>query len=150
MCPPILTAASGIVSGVGSLMQSGAKKAEYKAEAAAQRREAGVQQQIGQNQVVGQQREIDRVIGSNIAGNAANGIALTGSALDILTDTAREGDLDIQTIRWNAGQKVDKLKYGAKVSDMNARTVAKAAPFGFLSPILDSAVKISGSFAKAA
>ena len=131
-------------------MQSGAQKAQYKAEAAAQRREAGIQDQIGAADVSRTRDELSRVVGSNIAGNTANGIALTGSAVDVLADSAKQADLDIQTIRWNAGQKVDKLKYGAKVSDMNAKTVSKAAPFGFLSPILDSAVKISGSFAKAA
>ncbi len=130
-------------------MANGAKKSQYAAEAAANRREASTQQIIGANDAAKVAKDVNRVIGQNIAANAANGVAQTGSAQDVLAETAREGDLDIQTIQWNAGQKVDKLKYAAQVADMNKKAVGRAAPFEFLAPVLDSAVKISGMYAKA-
>jgi hypothetical protein len=150
MCPPVLTAVAGIASGIGGLMQTGAQKAQYQAQSAAAKREAAIQDQIGFVDASKVATNVNREIDKSIAGNAANGINVSGSALEGIKDIAREGDLDVQTIRWNAGQRKDKLLFESKVADMNAKAASRAAPFAFLSPVLDSAVKIGGMYAKAA
>lgn len=66
-------------------------------------------------------QEVQRILGAQRAGMAANGVDLTfGSPLDVLTDTAVLGELDALTIRSNAYRE----SYDHRVDAVNQRAGA--------------------------
>ena len=93
------------------------------------------------------QGQVDRTTGAQRAGFAANGVALTGSAADVILDTAEEGALDVATVRWNSRLRADNLKYEAKIDKMNAKTARRSAPLAFAAPVLGSLAQFGSEFA---
>jgi hypothetical protein len=65
-----------------------------------------------------------QLIGSQRAGYAAQGVQVDdGSALDVMTDATRQGELDALTIRTNAAREA----HGYTVAAMNDRAAAEQA-----------------------
>lgn len=96
----------GALGGVGGAVSDlfGAKG--YKAEATAYTKardfstdSAAVTKAAGAIKETQQQRELYKVVGSQRAGYAASGVAMAGSALDVLRSSMAEGELDRQLIR---------------------------------------------------
>jgi hypothetical protein len=112
---------SGVFTGIGGAVADifGAKG--YKAEAASYVKARDFSKQSG-NLVQAataiketqQQRELYKVVGSQQAGYAASGVAMAGSALDILRSSMAEGELDRQLIRTQG--LVDKNAFDAEAA----------------------------------
>lgn len=151
MCGPVAGAiigiAGGVVSGIGGMMQARAQAAGYRAQAALQERQALMERDAGVVAAQRKQDELRRLIGKQIAGYSANGLAIEGSALSTIMDTASEGAKDVAAIRYGAVARSGNEAFGAKVSRMNASIASRSAPIAFLSPILQSATRFGGSFA---
>lgn len=145
----IIGGIGAIVSGIGAAQAAGQQAANYDAQAKAQQRQAVVTEQIGQYEGSRQAEGVKRVLGSQRAGFAANGLLLEGSPLDVIKDTAVEGALDAAAIKWNAGMRADVSRYDAKVSKMSADAARSSIPFAFLTPVLSGAAQIAGQFATA-
>ena len=112
MCLPII---AGVVSGIGAAMTANTKAANYDANAELKERQAKIERETAGYKAARTQDDIDRTTGSQRAGFAANGLALTGSAADVITETVEEGALDVAAIRWNSQLNQDNLKYEAKI-----------------------------------
>lgn len=151
MCGPVgaaLGIAGGILSGIGGAMGLRAQARGYDAQAALQDRQAAMERESGAYEAQRTQDNLRRLLGKQMAGYAANGIAVDeGSALATITDSAREGALDIAAIRYGARAREANEKMGASISRMNASSARRAAPIAFLTPILNSATRIGGAFA---
>lgn len=147
MCGPALGLIGGLVSGIGAVAGAQAAAAGHEADARMKRRQAELETMAGGYQARRSREKLDRVLGQNRAAMAASGLSLTsGSTLDVISDNATEGELDIAAIRWNAGLASDNSRYSAKVSDMNAKSARQSAPIAFLSPVLGSFAKFSSDF----
>lgn len=146
MCLPII---GGIVSGVGAAIGAMQTAASYKAQAQARERQARIEEKIGAHEADKQADTVKRVSGRMRANYTASGVALEGSALDIIDETAREGAMDVEAIRTTAGMKADTLRYEAQISRMNAKGARASAPFAFLSPVLQGAARMSSQYATA-
>lgn len=144
MCLPVV---AGIVSGIGSAMGALQSRAQSKANEALAKRQAQIETQTGAYQVGRLTDQLSTLSGSQRANTAANGLALTGSSADVIEDSALEGALDIQAIRWNSGVRADNLRYQAKIDAMNAKSAAIAAPIGFLAPVISGVAEYGSSFA---
>lgn len=146
MCLPII---GGIIAGVGSVMSAMQTAASFNAQAEAQDRQARITEKIGAHEA-GKQADVVRRVGGRLRANyAASGVALEGSAIDIIDETAREGAMDVEAIRTTAGMKADTLRYEAQISRMNAKGAKASAPFAFLSPVLDGAAKMTSQYSRA-
>lgn len=143
MCLPVV---AGVISGIGSAMGALQSRAQSKAQEALGKRQAGLETESSSYEARRKQEQLARVSGAQRAGFAANGLALTGSALDVIEDSATEGALDVAAIRWNSGIKSDNLRYGAKVDAMNAKAAGIAAPIGFLAPVISGVAEYQSSF----
>lgn len=144
MCLPII---SGIVSGIGAAMAAKNQQASLDAQAAFKKRQAGMEIMSGGYKASRTQDAVNRTTGSQRAGFAANGLALTGSAADVIIDTETEGQLDIAAIRWNSNLASDNLKYQAKIDRMNAKAAGKSAPFAFAAPVINGIASYASEFA---
>lgn len=122
-----LTAVSGIVGGIGSVMQgrSQASAATYQSAVATNNQKIAGQNaqyalQAGQQREQAARMRTAGLIGSERASAAAHGVDVnSGSALDIQSDAATLGELDALTIRNNAAResynyKVQGMNYGAE------------------------------------
>lgn len=147
MCLPIIGA---VVSGIGAAMGAMNAAAQDKANAALERRNAEIERETGSFEGARKADEVKRVLGSARAGTAANGIAMSGSAFDVIDESAQEGALDVAAIRWNSRLKQDNSLYRAKIHDMNAKANKMAAPIAFISPVIEGVAKYQSSFATAA
>lgn len=144
MCWAII---GGVVSGVGAAMGAMSQKASYEAQAKFEKRQARLEMEAGGYKAARTQEEVERVLGSQRAGFAASGIALSsGSAIDVASDSATEGALDVAAIRWNSKLAADNLRYKSKVSEMNARAAGASAPLAFLAPTLNGIASYSSQF----
>lgn len=147
MCLPALAALAGaVVSGIGAAQQAKAQQASLNAQAAMQKREQIVESNTAKYEADRTQDKVDRTLGAARAGFVASGVGLSGSAADVLDDTATEGGLDIAAIRWNSKLRQDKLGYEAKISKMNAAAAGRAATLGFIAPVIGGVAKFAGSF----
>lgn len=139
--------AGSVVSGIGAAQQAKTQQASLNAQAALTDRERLVQGNIAKYETDRTQDKIDRTLGAQRAGFAANGIGMSGSAVDVIDETAAEGALDVAAIRWNSKLTQDKLGYEAKITRKNADAMGRAAPLAFIAPVLSGAAKFAGSFA---
>lgn len=144
MCLPII---GGVISGVGAAMGAMSAKAQAKGQAAMDRRQAEIEGVTAGYKADRTQDDINRTIGQERAGFAANGVGLSGSAADTIADSTEEGALDVAAIRWNSKLTQDNLRYKAKLSDMNAKQAGFAAPIAFLSPTINGIATYKSSFA---
>ena len=149
MCLPVLSVIGGVVSGIGAAMGANAQAAGLDASAKFKDRQAVMETEAGGAEARRIQGQVDRVGGAQRAGFAANGVALTGSAEDVLLDSAEEGALDVATVRWNSRLRADNLKYEAKIDRMNAKTAKRSAPLAFLAPTLSGLASYGSDFASA-
>lgn len=150
MCLPMLGAVVGlagaVVSGIGAAQQAQQQAANHEAEAALKDRQAEVNAETAIYEQDRTRDVVERTLGAQRAGYAANGIALDGSAVDVIADTATEGALDIAAIQWNSDLKTDNLKYEAKIDRMNADGARSSAGLAFLAPVLGGVAKFGGAF----
>jgi hypothetical protein len=147
MCLPVLGLIGGVVSGIGAAMGANAEAASLEGQAKFKERQAVMEREAGGAKARQIQGQVDRTSGAQRAGFAANGIALSGSAEDVLIDSAEEGALDVATVRWNSNLAADNLKYQAKMDRMNAKTARRSAPLAFLSPVISGAASFAGEYA---
>lgn len=115
------------------------------------------QAEIQKGQALEQQKrqETAQREGAVRAGAAASGLDLdSGSPLRLQEDTAKLGELDAQTIRYNAnaaayGYKVQGLNFAAQAQadEMGAENAARAGNLGMWSSIMGGASSVAGKWA---
>jgi len=142
MCTPIAlgvaAVAGGVMSGIGGYQSHMTNATNYTMQANALGRDIAAEQETTAYTVARTREDVQRTLGSARAGYAANGLALSGSAADVLNETALEGEMDIAAIRWNSQVKVDSLKYQQKVARANAKAEKAAAPIAFFSNVFSA------------
>jgi len=144
MCVPII---GGIISGVGAAMGAASQAASAKGQAAMDERQAQIEGKVGAYKAERTQDDVNRTLGSQRAGFAANGVGLSGSAADTIADTTEEGALDVAAIRWNSKLTQDNLHYKASLEKMNAKQATMAMPVAFLSPTINGIATYQSRFA---
>lgn len=142
----VIGIAGSVASGVGAAAQSLNNAASMEAQAAGVERDADAAKKASAYEAARTRETVERTLGNQRAGFAANGVALSGSALEVMQDTAIEGDLDVEAIKWNSTVKTDGMKYEAKQLRANAAGARASAPLAFLTPVLGGVGRYGGSF----
>lgn len=150
MCDPVSIAvggiAGGVVKGVGSYMQLEQAASSSELSARGIERDIGAEREATAYSIARTREGIARTQGSARAGFASNGLALSGSAADVLRENAIEGDLDLAAIQWSSDEKIKSMKFSAQGYRYNAAQQRAAAPIAFLSDALGGVAKFGGSF----
>lgn len=129
MCLPLIGA---VVSAVGTIASAQAQAASYKAQAAYSERQALMTQQKGAYDARQLGRQHDRALGEMRSQYLGSGIALEGSALDVLEDSATQASLDEQAIKYGAQVQSDNYRFQASLARMNARNAMTGGVLGAL------------------
>jgi hypothetical protein len=150
MCHPAVGAAiglfGGVLQGMGASEQRETNAVNYELRADALDRDIQVEKYTSAYEIANTRREVQKTQGNVRAGYAANGLALSGSAADVLTESAIEGDLDVAAIRWNSKNKIKSMRYEQQVYRYNAGQERAGKGLAFVSPILSAGTKFGGSF----
>lgn len=143
---PIIGLAGAVVQGIGAANDMGVQQQQAEMQAELQRREARVQRDTSVFEAQRTQDKIDRTLGAQRAGFTANGINLSGSAADVMDDSATEGALDVAAIRWNSAVRENKTLFESRISDYNAAAAGRARPLAFIGPVISGAARFAGAF----
>ncbi len=150
MCTPVALGvggiAGGLAQGIGGYQQHMTAAANYTMRANGLERDIKAEQYASAYEIARTRETVSKTLGAARAGFAANGLALSGSAVDVLSDTASEGDLDVASIRWNSQVKTDNLRYEQTVARTNAKASRTAAPLAFIAPVIGSVARFGNQF----
>jgi hypothetical protein len=132
MCIPILPLIGAAVSAVGTIASAQAQSASYKAQAKYADRQAQMAGQKGAYDAAQLGRQNDRRLGEMRSQYLNSGIALDGSAVDVLTDSATQASLDEQAIKYSAQVQSDNYRFQSSLARQNA---SSAMTGGYLSAL---------------
>jgi hypothetical protein len=143
MCTPVLLGGAAVlgggISGIGAWNQRNTNATNYTMQANGLQRDIDAEKEASAYEMAATRTAVQKTLGSARAGFAANGLALSGSAAQVLDDTAIEGELDIAAIRWNSDVKVGNLAYSQKVARSNAKAERAAGPLAFFGNVFSAA-----------
>ncbi len=88
----------------------------------------------------------DRLAGRQIASFAENGIAIDGTALDYIEDSATESGKDIELIREGSKIKRDNLAFESDQLRTRAKNTQKAGKYAVFDAAVEEATKLVGAF----
>lgn len=162
---PLISAVAGVagtaVSFFGAQQQASSAAAAANYQAQVSRNNAIIQEQnaqaaldAGRTQEQAQRQKTAQLEGAARAAMAANGIDTTsGTALNVLGDTAKLGELDALTIRSNAGRQAYNYRVGAMsetaeagLYDSRAASAKSAGAITGMSTILSGATSLGDKF----
>lgn len=142
--PLVLTAVSTAVGAYGAYSQAQAQKsaANYQADideqnAKIQERNAQDVEARGRDEQDRYRRRLAQLMGSQRAQLAGTGADLSGSALDLLADTAGEGRRDVAVIEQNTARSAYETRIGAMSSQQQAN-MGRATASG-INPLMEAA-----------
>lgn len=158
-----LTGISGLTSLIGSQQQAAQEAKALKYQAAVdnnnkiiQERQAADAISRGKNEEMLHRIKIGQLKGQQVNAFAKNGVEVdSGSALDVLSDTAQIGELEALTIRSNAardayGYQVNAMNYDASAKNnlAAAKNVKKSATMSGVGTVLSTAGSVSDKWYK--
>lgn len=133
MCiDPISMVAMG-VSAAGSLYSGYTQSQSYNAQGQYADRQSELAREKGAYEASQQERENTQRLASMRGQYLSSGIALSGSAADVLQDSATQASLDEQAIRYGAEIESDNYKYQANLARSNAKSAMAGGVMGALS-----------------
>ena len=143
----LITSIIGVaVSAYGNFRegQDAAEAGEYNARIG--REEAALTEQAGALQASRQREQVSRLIGAQKAITAGSGIELTGSPIDVMMDTAAEGEFDAQIIEYNTRIQAARLRSGSTRDIELARASRTSGIFRAGSTILTQGSRIGTDY----
>ena len=145
MCfdPLSMTLIGAGVSMAGQVASASAQSASYKTQAAYAERQAQMAAEKGNYDATLQGRANDRQLASMRGQYLAGGVGLSGSAADLLQDSATEASLDEQAIRYGAQVQSDNYRFQAGLSRSNAKSAMTGGYMGALATGVNAFTGIS-------
>lgn len=138
MCFPLAAAA---ITAAGTLFSAATAAAGYSAQAKFADRQAIIEDQKGAYEAQRMDDATTRQIARMRSGYMASGIDLSGSATDVISDSAAEASLDSQAIRYGAKIKKDNYKFEGGMARMNAGNAIIGGAIGAIAPFVNAAAQ---------
>lgn len=135
MCFPM---AGALFSAAGSIFSAVQQNAAAKQQSKALKQQATTERQIAASKARQIRRQGDRLAGTQRAGFLQSGVAIEGSAVDVITDSAREVELDAGRVQYGAEINAVNLETEARNKRIAGRNQLVGGILGSLAPILDS------------
>lgn len=136
----------GTMQGMQAAKKQGdAEAAAAKFNADASRRNAGIARQQASQDAEAKRRDNVQKLGSIRAGYGAAGVTLEGSPLDVLEASARNAELDVQTIKYKGELRAIGYEDTATLEDFSGATAKEAASDKASSILMSGAVKTGSS-----
>ncbi len=138
-----LAITGAIIGTTGALSAGASKKAAYDMQAGIDKQNANIALDQGEADVLALRKNIYRVAGSQVAANAASGLA-SSSIMDLLAETHTEGELDVQRRRYDASLKAQGLRTQAALNQFYGKEAKTASYYSAASSLLGAGSRIGG------
>jgi hypothetical protein len=135
----VFSGLSGAVSDIFAAQGDQAEAQQYEMAAQLAEQEAAFTKIATGVTEVQQQRRITQAIGGEKAGYGASGLALSGSALDVLRASSQQGSLALQTTAYQGAETEYSYNEQAKSYKAMASAAEKASQGGIFGAILSGA-----------
>ncbi len=142
----ILGIVGTLVSAVGAIQQGQAAAASARANAQIAERNATVARASAAQDAEAKDRENRIRLGAIAAGYGASGVSLAGTPLDVLADSARQAELDRQTIVYKGELRALGFSDSAAMDRAQAKNAKRAGYFKAGSALLSGASSLYGNF----
>lgn len=139
MCGPFGAILGGVVGAIGSIYQGQAQAAQYKAQKRAAQYQAQAERDAGRYEAGRLGEQGDRLRGNQIVGYADEGLQLSGSVAEVISDSRTEIALDQSAIRTNSENRAKVSDYEAKIAAMNAKSAKTAGMIGAVGAVIGGA-----------
>lgn len=144
MCMMAIGIIGGVVSAIGAIAGAQAQANAANAQAAAYQRQAALERQQAAFNADQQESKAIRLISKQRAGFLAAGVSIMGTPMDVIEDTTRETDLDVQAIKYNGEIKAQNFEMQAAAFKAKADAAQTAGFFGAISPLIKGFGGIAG------
>lgn len=146
MCDPvtIVLIASAAVGAVGKISEGQQAKKAAKYNAQMSMYEAQDAEEVASQQALEIQRQGRQVEGAQKAAFGARNVARSGTALDLLSDTAALTEMDVITTRNNAAREASGIRQGAKFTRSQGAAYARQANIQAGASLLTSGAQAYG------
>lgn len=136
MCVAALGLIGALASAAGSIVGGMAQQQAANAQAAVYTQQAEAERLTSQYNANRQQEKAVRLIAQQRGGLLANGIALDGSALDLIDDTTKQTELDVAAIRWNGELKARNFETQAAAYEAKGDAAMVGGIIGAIAPTI--------------
>jgi hypothetical protein len=133
MCLALIGAA---VSAAGAIAGAQAQAASYKTQAKLAERQGQIEAQKGAYEAGRASDMADRRLAGMRGEFLSSGVALEGSTLDVLQDSATEASLDTQAIKYGSKLRSENLNFEAKIMRSNAKSAMTGGIMGAASSLI--------------
>jgi len=140
------------MAGAGMSAYSQMQSADYNAQVAKNNQiianqNASIALQQGQQQEENKRIQTGEMLGAITSGEAASGVNPNeGSALNVRSSAAETGEIDAETIRYNAGITARNLQYQGAMYGSQAQRDTSEGMYGAMSSILGGASSVSNKW----
>lgn len=141
----ILGAVGSIIGGIGKKKQAKAQKKAAKFNAKLAARNAEIIRERTDINLTRLNQETIRATGGAVAGFSKGGVEISGSALDVLRETARNSALDASLIKKQGEIDENAFLSQAKGFTSEAKQAKTAGQIGFASGIVSAAGSLLGN-----
>ena len=148
MAGPLLIAAA-VATGVGALLSA---KGQLDAGAAAERagnaegdlleKNAGRVEDMGRYTAFRHNMKVKKALGAGRAAYSASGVTMSGSAMDVMRESAVEGERDRLTILYNAKVRSETMRDQAQIARYRGRAARQAAGYSAAGSVLSGAGQV--------
>ncbi len=125
-----------VVGAAGSIMSGMAAANAANAQAAAYQRQAALERQQAAFNADQQESKAIRLISQQRAGFLSAGVSIMGTPMDVIEDTTRETDLDVQAIKYNGEIKAQNFEMQAAAYRAKADAAQVSGFTGAISPLV--------------
>lgn len=137
MCDPVsLAIAGGVVTGAGSLYSGFTASQSYQDQAKVADRQAVMEGQAGRYEQQRVKARNDRVLGDQRQQFISSGIALEGSAQEVIADSAREAALDEEAVLYGAQVRAENKRFESRLARSNAQSALIGGVIGAASGVM--------------
>lgn len=126
MCIPAIGLIGTIISAAGSIVSGAQAQAQANAQARAYEQQAQADSQAAGYEAQRERRQQELRLANARAQVGASGVAMSGSPTEVLVANAREGELDIQAIRYGSQIRQNNLRTQADISRMQGKSAMAA------------------------
>ena len=143
----VATAAGSLISAKGQLDAGDAARRAGNAEGDLLEKNANRVEEMGKYTAFRHNMKVKKVLGAGRAAYAASGVTMSGSAMDVMRESAVEGERDRLTILYNATVKADTMRDQADIARYRGEAAQAAAQYGAASSIFGGIGKTFGLLA---
>lgn len=130
------TVAGAGISAYGAYSSGQAQAQSYETQGKYAQRNAVMEQQKGAYEAARLTDSNDRQLAGMRSQYLSSGIALDGSAVDVLSDSATEASLDEQAIKFGAKVRSDNLMFEFKLARSNGKSAKAGGVLGALGAVV--------------